>query len=74
LTFGVSRWLLKDNSTELRQCEIVSYLPAEELFLIRWKQNGKTKKVARFNLLFENEDKKKLEWRITEAEELRRVG
>jgi hypothetical protein len=46
----------------------------EDLFLIKWKQNGKTKKVARFNLIFDKEDKQKLERRIKEAEELRRVG
>jgi hypothetical protein len=42
--------------------------------LVRWKSNGKTKKVARFNLIFDKENRKHLEWRIREAEELRRVG
>lgn len=55
-TFGMSRWQLKNSSTEFRHCEVVSFSAQEELFLIKWTSNGKTKKVARFNLIFTKED------------------
>jgi hypothetical protein len=51
----------------MRDCEVLKYLPKEELYEIKWLINDTVKKVSRFNLIFANEDEKEFYKRIEEA-------
>lgn len=74
ITLGLSKWFYSQNINtdfEMRQCEVLRYLKKEELFEIRWLCNGSTKRVSRFNLLFQKEDHASYYRRLQEAESLR---
>ena len=58
---GFSRFLNEDGKLEWRPCEIIEYDEEEQKFLIRWRHDGKTKKVTRLNLMFMLEDEDKYE-------------
>ena len=63
--YAYSRWLLPSGQEpELRRCEVLEFQPEKELFVIRWLHNEQCKKVSRFNLIFEREDRVALERRI----------
>jgi len=51
-TYAKSRWFYANGESEFKQCEVVRYLPDEELYEIKWLSNESTKKVSRFNLIF----------------------
>ena len=70
--YAYSKWLLPSGQEpELRRCEVLEFEPEKELFVIRWLHNEQRKRVSRFNLIFEREDRAALERRIKEAERIR---
>lgn len=70
----MSKWDFGDGTFELRKCEILEFLAESEHFRIRWPHNSRTKRATRFNILFDGENKEKLELRIAEAQRLRQRG
>ena len=66
--YGRSKWAFQDGSTpELRNCEVLEYNASNDYFVIRWLHNQKSKKASRFNLVFDREDRERLETRVSEA-------
>jgi hypothetical protein len=56
-TLAKSRWNSADDNTQhMKECEVIKFLPQEDLFTIEWLHNKKRKKVARFNLQFLKEN------------------
>ncbi|OHT17559.1 Dynein heavy chain family protein [Tritrichomonas foetus] len=49
------------------KCKVINYDEETSLFLIEWEANNKRKKVARFNLRFERENKDKFDLRVENA-------
>jgi len=73
--YASSRWVFPDGrAPELRRCEVLEYLPANDYYSVRWLHNSRGKKASRFNLIFEREDQERLEARIVEARRQREVG
>lgn len=68
---GFSRFLNENGVLEWRPCEIVEFDEFEQKFTIRWRHDGKTKKVTRLNLMFMIEDEDKFEGRLFQALENR---
>jgi len=62
-----SRFQEIDGDNYWAKCTVLSYDEKTGLFLIEWDGTGKRKKVARFNLRFEREDREKFEKRIIAA-------
>lgn len=51
----------------MRDCEVLGYDDKEELYDIKWLGNDQTKKVSRFNLIFNRENHEIFRKRIEEA-------
>ncbi|KAK8860630.1 hypothetical protein M9Y10_012295 [Tritrichomonas musculus] len=49
------------------KCKVINYDEENHLFLIEWENNHKRKKVARFNLRFDQENKEKFDLRVDQA-------
>jgi len=66
-TMAKSKWFYANGEYELRDCEVLSYLEAEEQYEVKWAVNDGTKRVSRFNLIFDKEDEVEFQKRIEEA-------
>lgn len=66
-TLAKSKWFFANGDSEMRDCEVLRYLPKEEFYEIKWLVNDGIKKVSRFNLIFEREDEELFHKRIEEA-------
>lgn len=53
---GFSKYFDLKGKHEWKQCELVNFFPDDDLFEIRWKQDGGTKKVTRSNFYYADED------------------
>ena len=51
-TLAKSKWFFANGESEFKECEVIRYLPDEELYEVMWLSNASTKKVSRFNLVF----------------------
>jgi hypothetical protein len=73
IVMAYSKWQA-DELTTFRECQVIDYIPAEEMFVIQWRINKKHKKVTRFNLRFALEDESQFNSRLQAAEALRANG
>ena len=64
-TIGLTKWNFPNGDAELRQCIVDTFIENRDLYEVRWLHNKSIKKrVSRFNLIFEGEDKEEYERRI----------
>jgi hypothetical protein len=72
MTFAFSKWNYPNGEAELRKCIVTDYLKALDLYEIVWVHNRTIKKrVSRFNLIFDRENRDLFERRILEAHRMR---
>jgi hypothetical protein len=72
LTMALSKWNYPNGEAELRKCIVNNYIKKSDLYEIIWVQNTNIKKrVSRFNLIFDLEDKALFEQRLNEAHKMR---
>ena len=72
LTMALSKWNYPNGEAELRKCIVNDYIKKSDLYEIIWVQNTNIKKkVSRFNLIFDLEDKALFEQRLNEAHKMR---
>ena len=68
--YAFSRYQDIDGENYWAPCYVLDYDKTDEIFTIEWDDNHKRKKVARFNIRFEQEDPEKFEKRIQAAKKL----
>ncbi|OHT09102.1 Dynein heavy chain family protein [Tritrichomonas foetus] len=66
---AVSRYTDLNGKSKWSKCTVTDYDEETELFTIKWKANGKVKKVARFNIRFECESEHLFNQRLEMAKE-----
>lgn len=71
MTLAKSKWFYSNGESDYQGCEVLRYLPTEELYEIRWLSNNTVKKVSRFNLIFLREDEEAFNRRVEEAKRYR---
>lgn len=69
----MTKWNFPNGDAELRRCIVEEFLETKDLYEVRWLHNKNIKKrVSRFNLIFEREDKEEYERRIFMAHQYRK--
>jgi hypothetical protein len=72
---ALSKWNYPNGEAELRKCIVTNYIKKSDLYEIIWVQNtGIKKKVSRFNLIFDLEDRDLFEQRLNEAHRMRETA
>ena len=72
-TIGLTKWNFPNGDAELRRCVVEDFIETKDLYEVRWLHNPNIKKrVSRFNLIFELEDKEDYERRIFMAHQYRK--
>lgn len=72
MTLAFSKWNYPNGEAELRQCIVETYIKEKDLYEINWTHNTAIKKrVSRFNLIFDREDRDIYERRMAEAHKMR---
>lgn len=72
MTIAYSKWNYPNGEAELRKCVVETYIKEKDLYEIIWTHNTSIKKrVSRFNLIFDREDRDIYERRMAEAHKMR---
>lgn len=72
ITLAYSKWNYPNGEAELRKCIVENYIKKSDLYEIIWVQNTSIRKrVSRFNLIFDREDRDLFEQRLNEAHKMR---